>query len=87
MPDAATSFLQVELRSVELYIVDFGDAKVIDGEARGKVGANCYQAPEVTLGTRFRIPAITFTFDGDTIVARLALDRCRGCFFNWLRSR
>ncbi|TFK81575.1 kinase-like protein, partial [Polyporus arcularius HHB13444] len=38
------------LNSVELYIVDFGDAVILEKTGSGVVGTDAYRAPEVTLG-------------------------------------
>ena len=44
-------FVQAELASVELMIIDLGESAVVPlGGRQGRVGANCYRAPEVTLG-------------------------------------
>ncbi|KAI9064930.1 hypothetical protein FKP32DRAFT_1675203 [Trametes sanguinea] len=41
---------KLELASVELMIVDLADAQFVDGCGSGRVAADCYRAPEVTLG-------------------------------------
>ena len=44
---------KAELRSVEIYIVDFGDSVILNGDGFGRVGSVLYCAPEVTLGSYF----------------------------------
>ncbi|TFK85001.1 kinase-like protein [Polyporus arcularius HHB13444] len=41
---------KMELKSAELYIIDFGDAVIVHDRTTGIVGTNPYRAPEVTLG-------------------------------------
>lgn len=48
--NSTSGSLQVELQSVELCITEFEDALVVLDTVHGKVGANNYRAPEVTLG-------------------------------------
>ena len=31
-------------------VVDLGDARILDGNGAGRIGAGCYRPPEVTLG-------------------------------------
>ncbi|KAI0361339.1 kinase-like protein [Trametes cingulata] len=64
---------KLELVSVELLITDLGEAQLLESPGRGRVGANSYRAPEVTIGLSWSF-AID-TFGAGCVLAELYLGR------------